>query len=53
MIIIDSENEMFKTSRFTVEKTRPCFSEGGSPWVMVFDNVPDKFLTNGNNVIFQ
>ncbi len=29
--IIDKDNNVFSTSDFTVDKTRPCFSKGGLP----------------------
>ena len=51
--IIDANKRSFKTKSFKVEKTPACFSEGGAPWVMLSDSIPDNFLNKGNEILFQ
>lgn len=51
--IIDINKNSFRTRNFKVEKTRSCFAKGGSPWVMIDENISDNFLTKGNEVSFS
>lgn len=51
--IIDSEQRLFSTSDFVVEKTRNCFGHGGMPWVMVHGDIPGNFKEKGNTVFFE
>lgn len=51
--IVDAKKRSFTTKDFRVEKTRACFSEGGTPWIMLEGNIPDNFLDRGNEILFQ
>ncbi len=51
--IIDAEKKLFSTSDFVVEKTRNCFGNGGSPWIMIYGSIPVNFTAKGNTVIFE
>lgn len=53
LTIISKDNEEFNTNDFILEKTRPCFSETESPWIMVGRTIPDKFLISGNQIVLQ
>ena len=50
--IIDENENIFTTKDFKVEKTRPCFSTGGSPWISLSGVVPENFLRKGNRICF-
>ena len=51
--ILDSEQNVFTTSNFAVDKSRNCFGNGGTPWVMVHEQILHNFLAKGNTVIFE
>ena len=51
--IIDKSNKVFQTRDFIVEKTRPCFSGGGTPWIMTKAAIPENFLNKGNEIVLQ
>ena len=51
--ILDNEHNVFTTSKFAVDKSKNCFGNGGTPWVMVYEPIPHNFLTKGNTVIFE
>ena len=53
LIIITKEDEKYDTDDFILEKTRSCFSNGKSPWIMLNRNVPEQFLKKGNQIILQ
>ena len=49
--IYDSENKMFITTAFLLDRTRPCFNDNASaPWIMLKTNIPDNFLKAGNKI---
>ena len=50
--IINKHKQVYTTKEFKVEKTRWCFSKGGSPWI-VLQNIPDDFVDKGNEIIFR
>ena len=50
--IINKHKQVYTTKEFKVEKTRGCFSKGGSPWI-VLQNIPDGFVDKGNEIIFR
>jgi hypothetical protein len=51
--IYDSEKNEFSTTDYVVEKARPCFGNGGMPWIMLKTAVSDNFLKKGNMVVFE
>lgn len=51
--IFDRDNNIFCTSNFVVEKSRNCFGNGGTPWVMIRDAVPNNFTVKGNTILFE
>ena len=48
--IINNDNKVYETRDFLVDKTKPCFSKGGNPLVMVKNHIPNEFLEKGNSV---
>ena len=53
LTIVTKNSEKYITDNFILEKTRPCFSDGKAPWIMLNQNIPEKFLEKGNQIILQ
>ncbi len=51
--IRDKKGNTVVTKKFKVEKTRPCFSQGGSPWITLNEDIPENFLEKGNKIYFE
>lgn len=53
LTITDNKQHRFETHEFDVDVTKPCFSDGGLPWVRLRSSVPEMFLKPGNTVVFE
>ena len=49
--IYNSENDVYSTENFLLDRTRPCFNDNSSaPWIMLDIAIPGRFLVRGNKV---
>lgn len=52
-LTIVSDNEIYETNDFVLEKTRSCFNDNNAPWIMMNNSVPERFLKSGNQILLQ
>jgi hypothetical protein len=51
--IINNEKKSFETEDFLLDKTKPCFSTGGNPWIKLIKPIPMEFLKVGNDIFLN
>lgn len=53
LLKIKSEGSILETTGFILEKSKSCFSEHHSPWIMLTSPVEDRYLRKGNEIFLQ
>ena len=53
LTIVSGNKEFYETNDFVLEKTRSCFNNNNSPWIMINSRIPEQFLKIGNQIFLQ